>query len=261
MLKNYYKNKGYYEVDISSSSVEFTEEAGFILTFTINAGKRYKFKKIFANVSESLDQNAFLSLEGEFNKLVGKYYSVKKLNDVLEKIDRLSELKELQFISHNVLETLDDNGVEVKINIFEGEKFIIERINIAGNSVTNDSVIRGELIVDEGDPYSVLLINKSINKIKGRNIFGKVNYETLPGSTNDLKVLKINVEERATGEVMMGAGVGTDGTSVQFAVKENNWLGRGIGLTSTLNLTPEKISGNIIATTNYYAPIINYDCK
>jgi len=252
LLKNYYKNKGYYEVDISSSSVEFTEEAGFILTFTINAGKRYKFKKIFANVSESLDQNAFLSLEGEFNKLVGKYYSVKKLNDVLEKIDRLSELKELQFISHNVLETLDDNGVEVKINIFEGEKFIIERINIAGNSVTNDSVIRGELIVDEGDPYSVLLINKSINKIKGRNIFGKVNYETLPGSTNDLKVLKINVEERATGEVMMGAGVGTDGTSVQFAVKENNWLGRGIGLTSTLNLTPEKISGNILIDNPNY---------
>ena len=51
----------------------------------------------------------------------------------------------MQFINHNVLETLDGDGVEVKINIFEGEKVIIERINIVGNSVTNDSVIRSEI--------------------------------------------------------------------------------------------------------------------
>ena len=60
------------------------------------------------------------------------------------------------------------------IFIYEGEKFIIERIDIVGNSVTNDSVIRSEMIVDEGDPYSALLINKSINKLKARKIFGKV---------------------------------------------------------------------------------------
>ena len=55
---------------------------------------------------------------------------------------------------------------DVKENIIKGEKFFIERINIAGNNVTNDSVIRGEMLVDEGDPYSVLLVNKSINRIK-----------------------------------------------------------------------------------------------
>jgi len=251
LLKNYYRNKGYYEVDVTSSSVEYSEE-GFVLTFSINAGKRYKFKKIFATVSETLDQNEFLSLEKEFNKLVGKYYSVKKLNSLLEKIDKLSEQKELQFINHSVLETLEGTGVEVKINIFEGEKFIVERINIIGNSVTNDSVIRGEMIVDEGDPYSILLVNKSINKIKGRNIFGKVDYKTLPGSTNDFKVLEISVEERATGEIMAGAGVGTDGTSFQFAVRENNWLGKGMSLQSLLNLTTEKISGNIAITDPNY---------
>ena len=66
----------------------------------------------------------------------------KRLNSVLQKIDKLSEQKELQFINHSVLETLDRDCVEVKINIYEGEKIIIERINIVGNSVTNDSVIR-----------------------------------------------------------------------------------------------------------------------
>jgi outer membrane protein insertion porin family len=252
LLTNYYKNKGFYEVEVTSSNVEFSEVEGFVLTFSINAGKRYKFKKIFADVSDSLDKNAFLSLEREFDNLVGKYYSLRKLNDVLSKIDKLSEQKELQFINHNVLETLDENGIQVQINIFEGDKFIIERINIVGNAVTNDSVIRSELLVDEGDPFSVLLINKSINRIKGRGLFGSVVQETSSGSANDLKILNITVEEKATGEIIAGAGIGTDGTSFSIGVKENNWLGRGISLQSALLLTEEKISGNIaVVNPNY----------
>ena len=113
LLKNYYRNKGYYEVNIKSTNIEYAEGEGFVLTYNINAGNRYKFKKVFANVSETLDKNAFLSLENEFDKLVGKYYSQRKLKSVLDKIDKLSEQKELQFINHSILETLDGNGVEV----------------------------------------------------------------------------------------------------------------------------------------------------
>ena len=131
----------------------------------------------------------------------------------------MSQQKELQFINHRLIETLDGDGVEVKIDIFEDQKFTIERINIAGNSVTNDSVIRGEMVVDEGDPYSILLINKSINRLKARGIFGKIEKKITEGSSPDLKVLNIIVEERATGEIAAGAGVGTDGTSFMFAIK------------------------------------------
>ena len=252
LLVNYYRNKGYYEVDVKSTNVDYAEGEGFVLTYNINAGKRYKFNKIFANISESLDKEAFLSLETEFNKLVGNYYSQRKLKFLLDKIDKLSEQKELQFINHNVLETLDDNGVEVKINIFEGEKVIIERVNIVGNSVTNDSVIRSALIIDEGDPFSTLLVNKSINEIKARNIFSSVQHEVLPGSAEDLKVLRITVEEKATGEIMAGAGIGTEGTSFMFSVKENNWLGKGIKLESSLNLSQHKVSGDILVINPNY---------
>ena len=245
LLKNYYRNRGYYEVDISSSSVEYAEGEGFVLTFSINAGERYRFKKIYADISDALDQTAFMPLQKEFNKVIGDYYSQRKLTSILEKIDELSEQKELQFINHQIVETLDGDGVEIKINIFEGQKFTIERVNIIGNSVTNDSVIRSELIVDEGDPYSALLVNKSINKLKARGIFGKIEEKITEGSSPDLKVLEISVEEKATGEIIAGAGVGTDGTSFMFAVSENNWLGRGIRLNSSLNLSEEKISGGI----------------
>ena len=252
LLKNYYKNKGYYEVDISSSNVEYSEGEGFILTFSINAGKRYKFKKIFINVSEALDQSAFMSLEKDFNNIIGDYYSQKKLTSLLEKIDKLSQQKELQFINHRTVETLEGDGVEVKIDIFEGQKFTIERINIAGNSVTNDSVIRGEMVVDEGDPYSALLVNKSINRLKARGIFGKVEKKITEGSSPNLKVLEITVEEQATGELAAGAGVGTDGTSFMFSISENNWLGRGIKFSSTLNVTEETISGTIFVNNPNY---------
>ena len=252
LLENYYKNKGYYEVSVKTTNVEYSEGEGFILTYNIDAGNRYKFKKIYADVADTLDKEAFLSLEKEFNKLVGNYYSQKKLKSVLDKIDKLSEQKELQFINHNIVETLEGNGIEVKINIFEGEKVIIERINIVGNSVTNDSVIRSALIVDEGDPFSTLLVNKSVNEIKARNLFGKVEHKILPGSSDDMKILQIRVEEKATGEIMAGAGVGTDGTSFQFSVSENNWLGRGIVLQSFLNLSEEKVSGNILVENPNY---------
>ena len=245
LLKNYYKNKGYYEVKISSSNVEYSEGEGFILTFSIDAGKRYKFKKMFANVSKALDSEAFASLQDEFDDVVGEYYSQKKLTSILEEIDKLSEQKELQFVNHSVTETLDEDGIEVRINIFEGQKFTIERINIVGNNVTNDSVIRGEMIVDEGDPYSALLVNKSINKLKAKNIFGKIEPTITEGSSPDFKVLEISVEEKATGEIAAGAGVGTDGTSFMFSVSENNWLGRGVRLQSEFNVSQEKISGNI----------------
>ena len=248
LLKNYYRNKGYYEVQISSSSVEYSEGEGFILTYSIDAGKRYRFKKVSLDVDNALDKSAFVSMRKEFDKVVGEYYSQRKIAKLLEKIYRLSEQKELQFINHRTLETLHDNSVDVKIQIFEGPKFIVERINIVGNSVTNDSVIRSEMIVDEGDPFSVLLVNKSINKLKARGIFGAVKQKILTGSSPDLKILEVAVEEKATGEISAGAGVGTDGTAFMASVSENNWLGKGIKLRTRIDLTEETISGGISVT-------------
>ena len=138
LLENYYRNKGYYEVEVKSTNVEYSEGDGFVLTYNINAGKRYRFNKIYADISDTLEESAFASLEKDFNKLVGSYYSKRKLKKVLDKIDKLSEQKELQFINHNVSETLDNDTVDVAINIFEGEKIIIERINIVGNSIFSD---------------------------------------------------------------------------------------------------------------------------
>ena len=94
-------------------------------------------------------------------------------------------------------------------NIFEGEKILIERINVIGNNITNEDVVRGELILDEGDPFTKLSLEKSISQIKSRNIFQDVNYEIIDGSKDNLKAVNISVKEQPTGEISAGAGIGT----------------------------------------------------
>ena len=84
-------------------------------------------------------------------------------------------------------EIIENDTVNIVFNIFEGEKNLVERINITGNNITNEEVIRGELILDEGDPFVNLNLEKSIAEIKARRIFKKVNYEVLEGSKKTLK--------------------------------------------------------------------------
>ena len=134
----------------------------------------------------------------------------------------------LQFVEHNVKESVNDDGtISVIFNIYEGEKTLVERINIIGNSITNEDVIRSELVLDEGDPFTNLNLEKSISNIKSRNIFKNVTYEVQEGTKKDLKIIDISVEETATGEISAGAGVGTNGGNIAFTVKENNWFGKG----------------------------------
>ena len=147
----------------------------------------------------------------------------------------------LQFVEHSVQEQIQNDKINIVFNVYEGQKTMVERINITGNAVTNEDVIRGELILDEGDPYTKLNLEKSIAKIKARNLFKDVKYDLSDGSQKNLKVININVEERPTGEISAGAGVGTSGGSFTFTVKENNWLGEGKAVIFDLDVDEEGV--------------------
>ena len=252
LLKNYYLSKGYYNVEIVSSSAESKSKTDIELTYNINAGDRFRIKKLSADIDPVFDRSIFKGLSEEFSSFAGEYYSPFKIQKVLLKIDDIIDDNELQFVQHSVSETIDENGIDILFKIFEGPKVQVERVNILGNTITSDSVIRSELLVDEGDPYSKVKISKSISNIKARNIFKKVQERIIDGSADDLKVMEITVEEKPTGEIMAGAGVGTEGTSLSFSVKENNYLGKGLGVDATVNLTEESLRGGLtISDPNY----------
>ena len=252
LLNNYYKSLGYYDVEINSAQAEVLNSSDVNLTFSINAGKRFTFNKIETIVDSTFNKSLFFPLENIYKEIVGDYYSPAKITKILKEIDKLIIENNLQFVEHDVVETIANDEISLKFNIREGDKVLIERINIKGNNVTNESVIRSELLLDEGDPLTNLNLDKSIAKLKSRNIFRSVKHEVLPGSKNDLKIIDIFIEEKPTGEISAGAGVGTNGGSLAFNVTENNWLGEGKIVGFNFEVSQETLKGQFSYTNPNY---------
>ena len=253
LLINYYKSLGYYDVQVLSSNSEIDPiNNSSTLVYTINSGKRYKISKISTNVDSVLDKKLFEPLLKNYEDLIGKYYSPFKVKKLLDKVDLLILNNDLQFIEHSVNEVIENEKIEIKINIYEGKKKLVERINIYGNSVTEESVIRSTLLLDEGDPLNQLKLEQSVAKLKSRNLFSDVQVKVLDGSNNNQKIVNISVEEKPTGEISAGAGIGTNGGSFAFNITENNWLGKGLNVSTNLDISSETFTGGVsISDPNY----------
>jgi len=264
LLNNYYKSLGFYDAKISSNLAKLIDSEKAELVYSIDEGKRYSIGKISTNLDEVFDKNIFFQLNNVYKRFVGEYYSPFKVKKILEEIDELIALNDLQFVEHNVQEIINEDSIDIVFNIFEGEKELVERINVRGNTVTNEDVIRGELLLDEGDPYTKLNLDKSVAQLKARNIFKDVNYQISNGSDKNLKIIDLEVEERPTGEISAGAGIGTSGGAFSFGVKENNWIGSGRSVEFILDLDEESLSGTISMVDpnyDYLGNSINYFLK
>lgn len=243
LLINYYKSIGFYDVNVSSNIAKINKQGNADLIYTINEGKRFTINKISTNIDQVFDKKLFFPLNKIFNKYAGSYYSPFKIKKLLDQIDILIDDNNLQFVEHNVQEIVETDSINIVFNIFEGEKKLVERINISGNNTTNEDVIRGELLLDEGDPLTDLSLQKSIAEIKARGIFKNVAYKVTNGSEDNLKIIDIVVEEQSTGEISAGAGIGTTGGTLAFSIKENNWLGEGKSLGFDIQLDQDSIGG------------------
>ena len=252
LLYNFYKNKGYYNVSVESSSAKVIDESNFELIFNINAGKKYYFGQIDLIIPDEYLPESFKKIINVKDKLKGKTYSLNKIKKILNEIDEIALTKEFEFISAKYKENIIDNNINLSIKLEESKKFYIERINVFGNYITEENVIRNSLLVDEGDAYNEILVNKSINEIKSRRLFKTVNKIIDDGSSKDLKIININVEEQPTGEIFAGAGTGTSGSSLSFGIKENNYLGKGVKLDSQVSISDTSLQGSLtINNPNY----------
>ena len=170
-------------------------------------------------------------------------------------VDELNEFtlrNDFIFINTNFQQTIiDDNKINITFTFDDLEKQYVERINILGNFITDEKVIRNLLIVDEGDPYNEILFNKSIQNIKAQNIFKSVKFKSNNYDNNN-KIIDIEVEEKATGEIFAGAGTGTSGSSLTAGIKENNYLGLGIKLDTNFEITDDTLKGKFsVINPNY----------
>ncbi len=243
LLKNYYLNKGHYKVKINDSNVELTENNYFKLQYNINAGPKFKITKTSLILPNDYDDKDFIKIKDKLAKLEGEFYSLNKLNKIAKEVDTLTYRNDYEFINALFKENVvSANELELTFEIKEFEKKYLTKVNIFGNNITEEKVVRDNLEVDEGDPFNELLLSKSINNLKSLNIFGKVEYE-LVSEGKDKKALNITVSEKPTGEIFASAGAGTQGSTIGFGVKENNFLGKNISLDTNLRLSDETIKG------------------
>ena len=236
LLKNFYLNKGYYNVEIESSSAIFNDNF-FELIYNINSGNRYTINNATLDIPIDYDPKDFKEVTNSIEDLKDKKYSLNEINKVIKEIDKISVSRLYDFIDATIeIDEVNNDKLDLKFAIIESDKFFVNRIDIFGNNITEEKVIRNQLEVDEGDPFNKLLHAKSINNLKALRIFGDVKDEIISIDNSQQKNIKITVEEKPTGEILASAGVGNDGGTIGFSVSEKNFMGRGIGLVSSLSL-------------------------
>ena len=244
LLTNFYKNQGYYNVSILDETVQYDDNQNFKIVFNIESGNKFYFGNFKLNLPTDFEKKYFEKISKKLNKFSGEKYSLRVVEKMLKQIESIASVKQYEFINANIDEKLVGNKIDISIKILDDQPNVfVKKINILGNNVTVEEVIRNEFIIDEGDPFNNVLFQKSINNIRATNIFKDVKGE-VKKTENDLeKIIDITVEEKPTGQISAGAGIGTSGASTQFGVQENNFLGKGIKLNSNLSLSEETIRG------------------
>jgi len=229
LLRRFYMSEGYVDFRVVSAVAEMTpDKSDFFLTFTVEEGDRYKFGKI-SIVSD------IKGLDGETLKKYlatqqGEWYNADQVEKTITKLTAV--LGDLQYAFVDIAPDIDkhkeEKTVDLVYHIKPGERVYIGRIDISGNSRTLDKVVRREMQVAEGDPFSISKIKRSEQKIKDLGYFEDVKVTPEQGAQPDRSNLKVEVKEKSTGEISMGAGFSsTDGPLGDFSIRERNFLGKG----------------------------------
>ena len=245
LLGNFYKNRGFFNVKIDSSFANYLGKDKFEIIYNISSGKKFYFNEFNLDLPIDYERANFDELNKVFGKFKGEIYSLNAIDKILKEIDKIVLNEQFEFLKSTVKEVLEGDLINLTFKIEESKKFYVEKVNIFGNNITRDDVIRNNLLVDEGDAFNELLQTKTINKLKALNFFSNVDAEIIDSEDDNKKIINITVDEKPTGEIMAGAGFGTSGGTLGFGISENNFLGRGIEFGTDLSISSETIKGLI----------------
>jgi outer membrane protein insertion porin family len=248
LLKDFYKLRGFYDAQIESVYAKVINSNEFELTYSINSGKRFKFGivdvKTFSQVYNNEDILEIKKVSEGLTK--NQYYSTFVLSKLNKNI--ISYLDSKKYYNFEVnIEEVKSSGeiIDVSVQLIQEKKIPINKININGNSITNEKVIRDSMVVSEGDNLSNAKIRKSVDIIKSKQIFSKVEYKIEESGNKNGKDLNLFVKEQPTGSISAGIGYGTSGAMFEGSLNERNFLGNGVNLNFTGRLSTEKVTGDL----------------
>ena len=173
LLRNFYLNKGYYDVEISSTFAKMTNDKNFELIFNIDAKNKYFFSDIKLKLPQDFNKDYFENETSFFSDLRGSPYSINSIEKIIDKLEEISIQEEYQSVITTVNEEIINDKINLEFELKESEKYFVKKINIFGNNVTQENVIRNQFEIDEGDPFNEILKKKSINSIKSLGFLKK----------------------------------------------------------------------------------------
>jgi outer membrane protein insertion porin family len=228
-LRRFYFNHGYADFRIVSATADYDrQQNSFFLTFTVDEGERYKYGDV--KVETSLAELNADDLKALTLTRSGDTYSARDVDKSLEALTTAVAAKGYAFVQVRPRGDRDfaNHTISVTYFIDEGSRAYIERINIIGNTRTRDYVIRREFDIGEGDAYNQVLIEKAERKLKNLGYFSNVRIWSEAGSSADKVIVNVQVDDKPTGEVSVGAGYSTSsGILAELSMTEKNFLGRG----------------------------------
>ncbi len=240
-LREFYMNEGYADFRVVSAVAELTpDRRDFYMTFSIDEGEQYYFSDL--KVETELEK-----LSGERLSLIlpmkkGDLFRSKSIEDAIDTLTFAAGTAGYANVDIRPVEKRDAAGhtIGITFQVDEGPRVYVERIDIQGNTQTLDRVIRREIRVAEGDAYNPVLLDNAKNRIRALGFFDpdKVEVTDEPGTTDDRTILKVKVEEEATGELAFSAGFSSaDAFLFSVSAQQRNFRGRGQFLSARIQAT------------------------
>ena len=247
-LKDFYKLKSFYDAQIESAFASVDKNNNFTLTFSINSGNKYKFGNHDLKVSGlALKEEDIKEIKNISNKLLNnEFYSPLTINKLNKQVTDLLDTKRYRNFEVNIQDSKTvDNKINVIVQLNEGQKSVINKINIQGNAITEEKVIRDNLAISEGDQLNSSKVKKSVDNIKSKQLFSKVDYKIEDSDKKSFKDLNLFVKEQATGSISAGVGYGTNGGLFEASINERNFLGQGVNLNFTGRISSDVVRGEV----------------
>ncbi len=239
LLRRHYLNSGYADFRVLSSNAELSpDKSDFFMNFTIEEGERYKLGAI--DLTTNIKDFNAETLRDQIVGKTGDWYNAQYVEKTISNLTNAAGDLQYAFvdIQPDIKRNKDAQTIDITYKINEGARVFIHQVNVKGNTRTLDKVIRRELLLAEGDPYNASKIKQSEQRIKDLGFFGTVKIDVAKTNEADQSDLNVNVEEKSTGEVSVGAGYSTnDGILGDFSIRERNFLGKGqnVKLSATLS--------------------------
>ena len=254
LLRKFYLHKGYTDFNVISANAELSpDRKSFYLTYNIYEGPRYRVKslKIVSGIRTLTDKD----LRGLVPVSAGDWFDGDALVDGVTALNKHALDLGYAFAQVNpqVQTNPADKTVDITLSVINGPRVYIQRIDITGNTRTEDKVIRRELTVAEGDGYNQAKIDDSTKNIKNLGFFKDEKITSSPGSTPQQVILDTAVTEQATGQFSLGGGYSSSlGALVNTGLSQNNFLGTGINTSINAMLAQRGTQVNLGVTDPYF---------